>query len=141
MENLNKPLDENNLIDIDSFPKIYSKKTIVGFSVFFTTIFGGVLLMQNLRDIGKKKEAIQILFLSIGYSIITIVIANLPEKPITSLTFLCNMIGGIILAEYFFKKYFPDDEKYEKKKIWKPLVISIIITIPFLLALIFSSMY
>ena len=122
----------------ESNPKIYSKKAIFGFSIMFSAIFGAVLLMQNLKDIGKKKEANIILLLSIIYTAITIYIVNIPDKPITSLTYLCNMIGGAILTEYFFKKSFPNEETFEKKKIWKPLIISILITIPFILALIYS---
>ena len=134
-----KSLDqEQDSIFSPENPKIYSKKAIWGFSIFFTSIFGGVLLMQNLKDIGKKREANIILGLSIIFTAISIFIVNIPDKPQTPLTYLCNMAGGAILTEYFFKKYFPNDNIYEKKKIWKPLIISIIITLPFVLALIYS---
>jgi hypothetical protein len=122
----------------DSNLKIYSKKAIWGFSLFFSSIFGAVLLMQNLRDIGKKKEANIILLLSIIYTAISIYIINIPDKPNTSLTFICNIVGGVILTEYFYMKSFPNDQTIEKKKIWKPFLISILITIPFLLAMIYS---
>jgi hypothetical protein len=125
-------------VPVDSNLKIYSKKAILGFSFFFSSIFGAVLLMQNLKDIGKKREANTILLLSIIYTAITIFIVNIPDKPNTSLTYICNIIGGITLAEYFYKKNFPDDQKIVKKKIWKPLIISIVITIPLLLAAIYS---
>jgi purine-cytosine permease-like protein len=54
-----------------------------------------------------------------------------------SFAYFLNMIGGIILSEYFFKKNFPNDN-YEYKKIWKALLISIAVTVPFLLAMIFA---
>ena len=139
MENENKPLDEGSIITPESNPKIYSKMAIRGFSIFFTSIFGGVLLMQNLKDIGKRKEANMILLFSILFTAVSIYIVNIPEKPKSSLTMLCNLIGGYILSDYFYKKYFPTDDNYEKKKIWKPLIISILITIPFVLALIYSA--
>jgi hypothetical protein len=133
---------QQDLLDetiFESTPKIYSKIAIRGFSIFFTSIFGGVLLMQNLRDIGKKKEANIILLLSLLFTAVSIFIVNIPARPNTSLTYLCNIIGGYILSEYFYKKYFPNDNMYEKKKIWKPLIISILITIPFILAIIYSA--
>jgi hypothetical protein len=139
MENEYGQPDENLSYEPENNPKIYSKRAIMGFSVFFSAIFGAVLLMQNLRDIGKKKEANVILLLSILYTAISIYIVNIPEKPTSSLSFLCNIIGGAVLSEYFYQNHFPEDEKYEKKKIWKPLIISIIITIPFFLALIYSQ--
>ncbi len=138
MDNENKLLDSEFTELNVSLPKIYSKRVIWGFSIFFSSIFGGVLLMQNLKDIGKKKEAYMILILSIVYTVLTIYIVNIPEKTNSSLTLLCNAIGGLILSRYFFTKYFPIEDKYEKKKIWKPLIISIIIMIPFVFAMIYS---
>jgi hypothetical protein len=132
-----KQVDDHAVIT-DSYPKIYSRKAILGFSLFFSAIFGAVLLMQNLKDIGKKKEANIILLLSVIYTAITIYIVNIPEKPNSSLTFICNIVGGVILTEYFYKKSFPNDLAIEKKKIWKPLIISILITIPLVLAMIYS---
>lgn len=121
---------------MDSDLKIYSKRAIIGFTLFFSTIFGAVLMMQNLKDIGRKKEANLLLLLSILYTVITIVIVNIPERPNTFLTYLCNFVGAMILIEFIYKKYFPVEEAFEKKEIWKPLIISLLITIPFALAMI-----
>lgn len=119
-------------------PKIYSKQAIVFFSVFFSAIFGAVLLMQNLKDAGKRSEANKVLFYAILYTVLTIVIVNIPAKPQTALSFLCNFGGGIVLGEVFFKKHFPKEDAYEKKTIWKPLFISFLILVPFVLAMIYS---
>jgi len=139
MENEFKPLDENSIPVTEKQIKIYSKRAIWGFSVFFTSIFGGVLLFQNLRDIGKKKEANLVLLFSIIFSVAIIYIVNIPEKPKSSLTLLCNMLGALILTEYFFQKYFPNQAEYEKKKIWKPFLISMAITIPIVLVMIYAT--
>ncbi len=137
--------NDNNTEEVSSFEvfekkKIYSEKTIWGFSLFFSSIFGGVLLMQNLKDINKTKEAYTVLGLSVLFTIITIIVVNIPENTISSLPLIMNMLGGGILSKYFFPKYFPNEEMelYEMKPIWKPLLISILITIPFILALIYS---
>ena len=134
----NMPLNQNLLINKDDNPKIYSKRAILGFSIFFSSIFGGVLLVKNLRSIGKKKEANIVLLLSIIYTVVIIYIVNIPDEPKTSLTYLCNMAGALVLTELFYKKHFLVDGDYEKKKIWKPLIISILITIPFILALVYA---
>ena len=133
--------EENNLAmtesNQDNNLKIYSKKAILGFSIFFAPIFGGVLLRQNLIDDNRKKEANIVLLTSIVFTVLTILIVNSMEKKTSSLTYLLNMGWGAILTEYFFKKYFPN-ENYEYKKIWKALLISIIIVIPFILAMIYA---
>ncbi|HNR19350.1 MAG TPA: hypothetical protein PKN75_12040 [Bacteroidia bacterium] len=139
MENESTPLDEGVSSAPESKPKIYSKMAIMGFSVFMSPIFGGVLLMQNLKYIGNKKAAYLILVVSVLLLLATIIIVGNSEKKTSSLTWLCNLIGGAILSEYFFKKYFSNGDEYEKKKIWKPLIISILIAIPLVLATIYSS--
>ena len=139
MENEINQLEEDVTLNTESKQKIYSKKAIWGFSVIFTSIFGGVLLFQNLKDIGKKKEANLILLYSILYTIVTIYLVNIPDKPKSGISFMCNMVGGYILSEYFFNKYFLNPDDYDKKKIWKPLIISILIIIPFIFVLIYSG--
>ncbi len=133
--------EENNLTLIElnqaETVKIYSKKAILAFSIIFAPIFGGVLLRQNLIDYKKKKEANIVLLTSIVFTVLTILIVNSLDKKTSSLTYLLNMGWGVILSEYFFKKYYPNDN-YEYKKIWKALLISIVIIIPFVLAMIYA---
>jgi len=120
-------------------PMIYSKRVIWGFSILFSPLFGGVLLMQNLKDIDKKKEANLVLILSILMTAITIIIVTVFEIKSRSVSFLCNIAGAAILTEYFYNKYFPDEAEYEKKKIWKPLIIGIIIVVVFVLLLFLAQ--
>ena len=133
-------LDEEFTASNNEKVRIYSIKAIRGFSVFFTTIFGGVLLMQNLLNIQKKKEAYTALFISIVITIVSIIILNQLPNVNSSFTFALNFAGSFILTELYQKKYFPDETQYEIKKIWKALAISILITIPFVAALVFETM-
>ena len=118
-------------------PAIYSKRAILRFSIFFSTVVGAVLLMQNLRDIGKKREGNIVISISILYTVLSMIIISIPDKPYSSLTYLCNILGAFVMTEYFYKKYFPDEAMYNKKKIWKPLIISLLIIIPLALAAFF----
>lgn len=133
--------DENNLtlteLDQENAAKIYSKKAILGFSALFAPVFGGVLLRQNLIDNNRKKEANVVLLVSIAFTVFTILILNSIGKTTSSTTYLINTGWGLVLSEYFFKKYFPNDN-YQHKKIWKALLISIAIIIPFILAAIYA---
>ncbi|MDF2832783.1 hypothetical protein [Chryseobacterium indoltheticum] len=122
----------------NSNPKIYSKNAILGFSIFMSVLFGGILLYQNLINIKKKKEAYTVLIVSIVLTIISIIIVNIPENPKSFLAYLCGFGGGSLLAKYFVPKYFPDEEKYPKKTIWKPLIIAIMIMIIFIGAIFYS---
>lgn len=119
-------------------PKIYSKKVILGFSIFLSTLFGGVLLFQNLLSINKKKEAYIVLGISVIITILSGVIVSIPENPKSSLAYLCGVVGGSILSYYFVPMYFPNEEQYPRKAIWKPLMVAVIIVAILLTAAIYS---
>lgn len=115
---------------------IYSKWAILGFSIFFSPLVGGILLMLNLRSIGYKKEGNIILLFAIIYFFLSRILLgyltkmlNFPNQNLVVFVLVLDIIGGGILAEYFFKKYFPDND-YEYKSILKPLIVLLLITIP-----------
>jgi hypothetical protein len=123
----------------NEIPKFYSKKAILGFSIFFSSIFGGILLIQNLKEIGMKKEAKTVLNTSIFLTVLPFLVAWLMEKDVSTYTFLVNLIGGLVLSEFYFGLYIPKEQIFESKKIWKPLLISLIITIPLLASAIYFA--
>lgn len=116
---------------------IYSKWAILGFSVFFSPVAGGILLMMNLRRIGKKAEGFLVLIFGIGYKIITEIVllrvSGLDIKKVTTQALMANhqllyyslaldILGAGILAEIIFRRYFRADN-YESRSIWVPLLI------------------
>jgi len=121
-----------NVSDDPNLSKFYTKKAIYGFSVFFTTIFGAVLLMSNLKKNENTKARFIVLTFGILYTIFSIYLLNILNSS-TLLTLIFNGIGSIILTEYFWNKYIGKDFKHRRKGIFKPLIISILIIIPFVL--------
>lgn len=132
---------EENLDKLGDFvhPPIYSRIAIRGFSIFFSPLFGGVLLMQNLRDVGRKKEALIVLGVSLLMTILTVLIVSYFDFKNRSLTLICNIGGATVLTEYFYMKYFPDESLYVKKKIWIPLIIGALLVIGFVLLLFYEQ--
>ena len=124
---------ENNL------PKIYSSKAILGFSVFMSSLFGGILLYINLRNLKKYKGANIVLVISIILTLLTYFVMSIPENPKSSLAYLCGFIGGGILSYFLFPKYIPNEEDFPKKQIWKPLIIAVLIVIVLVSLIIFSN--
>ncbi len=123
----------------EKLPKIYSKKSILGFSIFLSTLFGGVLLFRNLMDVNRKKEAYTVLGISIVITILTAIIVNIPESPKSGLAYGCGAAGGSVLSYYFVPKYFPNEEQYPKKALWKPLIIGIILVAILVTLAIYSA--
>jgi hypothetical protein len=107
---------------------IYSKRAIRGFSIIFSTVFGGVLLMINLWQVGYKKAAWGVLGFSVVYTLVASLLINSMKTPSSLMAIGINLIGGMILTEYFFPKYFPDNDYYPKP-IWNALAVSILVTL------------
>ncbi|MDN5287194.1 MAG: hypothetical protein JWR38_3468 [Mucilaginibacter sp.] len=150
-ENKNEEI-EDKYTD-DDYVDIYSKRAILGFSTIFGVIFGGVLLMLNLKAAGYKKEIGQVLIFCIFYHFLSAFLLSStgikinpatlkagaagaqlsfeelkPSLLLFAITLVINVIGGLVLTKYFFKKYFPDEDYYPKP-IWTPLLVSILIAL------------
>lgn len=117
-------------------PELYSKRVIFAFSMIFSTIFGAVILMSNLKTKAEKKGRIQVLIFSIIYTIGTIISLNSISS--TKLTIPLNLLGALILNEYFWNRYLGKDIEFIKKSWVKPAIISLIVCIPFVLAILYS---
>lgn len=141
-ETLSKALEEEKkkeyaTNDLNA-PEIYSKKLIYSFSILFSTIFGAILLMNNLKETNNNKGRNKVLIFGIIYTIATIITLNLINTT-SSISFLFNGIGGFILNEHFWDKFIGKELKHRKKSWIKPTIISILIITPFFLAIIYSK--
>jgi hypothetical protein len=126
-------ISENYKVDESPFeelvqPVLYSKKAIQGFTIFFSTLFGAVLLMSNLKEMNKPKERLQVLLFGIGYTVFTLVLLNFIPR-IFFITLIFNIIGYAILVEFFWNKYLGKEIEHQKKAIAKPLIISLCILV------------
>lgn len=125
---------ETQLQNEANLPQLYSKTLIIVFSLLFSPIFAAVLLMSNLKTIGKSKERVYVLLFAIAYLFATAALLQMLSLP-PNLTFIANVIGAAILNEFFWNKYIGRDVTYEKKSWIKPTLISIAIALFFLLLL------
>ncbi|HZX57929.1 MAG TPA: hypothetical protein VFE54_04365 [Mucilaginibacter sp.] len=121
---------------------IYSKWAILGFSIFFSPFIGCILMMLNLRAIGKPKVGYLVVILGIVYvfiaEIILLKLLGIPFASVTPQKLMANpktiyyskaldILGAAILTEYFFRRYFQDDQ-YESKSIWVPLLVMLLLS-------------
>jgi hypothetical protein len=107
-------------------PVLYSKKAIQGFSILFSTLFGAVLLMSNLKKMNKPKARIEVFVFGIVYTIFTSLLLNYLPKTFF-LTLIFNIVGYAVLVEYYWNKNLGKEFKHEKKQIKKPLIISLLV--------------
>ena len=110
-------------------PELYSDKAIVLFTLFFSTIAGSLLFSRNLKALGIKGRDTVISF-GVLYFIGTLILAIiLPNDGLKGLGTLINLTGGFIIIVYFGNKYYPKKLNFNRKKIWKALLISISISL------------
>jgi len=129
---------KSNITDDPNAPELHSKKVIMFFSAIFSPIFGAVLLMYNMKQTDNSKGRIQVLIFGILYTVATIVIINQLDIK-TNLAFIFNFAGAGILTEYFWSKFIGKEFKHRKRSWIKPAIISVLITIPLLLAAIYGQ--
>ena len=98
------------------FPILYSKRAIQGFTIFFSTLFGAVLLMSNLKKMNKPKARVEVLVFGISYTFLTIILLDYLPKTFF-LTILFNLVGYAVLVEYFWNKNLGNELQHQKKQI------------------------
>ncbi len=128
-EILEQPEIENRE-ERELLPELYSKYVIIGFSVFFSTIFGAALLMSNLKRLNEKRGRIQVLIFGIAYTLLSGIIVNYFMNDIA---IILNVIGAAILNEYFWNKFIGRDTEFEKRNWGLAFGISMLVIIPFVL--------
>jgi hypothetical protein len=107
-------------------PAIYSPQALIGFSAVFSALAGGILAFQSLRSAGQPAAARHALWTSIGFLAFTILLGQvLPRIP--GLGLGLGYAWGYWLSQYL-KKYVPDEALYPRKKVWKPLLICLLLT-------------
>src|SRR6056297_2952072 len=121
-ENTDFEIENSTLNGEEAVPELYSKTVILLFSILFSPIFSAVLLMSNLKSLGKPKARIQVLLFAVLYLIATAIVLQVFKLP-PNLTFVANVIGAAVLNEYFWNKHI-GDINYEKKSWIKPMLIS-----------------
>ena len=127
--------EEETAIDSDA-PSLYSKRVIFTFAVLFSSIFGAVLLMSNLKRMQEHKARLQVLVYGMLYFGLTLFLVNFIEI-FSRFVIGLNIIGAIILNEYFWNRYIGKDYSYHKRSWIKPAIISVLICIPFFYLLFF----
>ena len=111
---------------IEEKPKLYSKTTIVVFSFFLSTFFGGILYSQNLSETEKKKQITPVLIFCIIWNVLFFKVAHRFTSNFILTFLLPNIIGGLILSNAFWNSHFKN-LSFRTRTIWGPLAVVIVL--------------
>lgn len=73
------------------------------------------------------------------YTGLAIVILSAIPRTNAGLTIGLNAAGAWIMNQSFWNKHIGAETKYRAKPIWVPLIVSMLIMVPFILALIYGE--
>ena len=137
-----QPMDINIVTD-ETAPSYYSQRAIYSFGIFFSVLFGAVLLAINVNNAGSKRGVWKVIIFGIIYSVFQISMSSMilftAIKHKYSFVIIIGAIGMLLMNELFWKKYIGKDTKYRTRPIWMPLIIGLVLFTPLVLAVIYRG--
>jgi len=130
--------DKNYQVEDPEAPSLYSKRAILAFSVFFSVLFGSVMLAIN---VGKTQSAIKaslVVLYGLVFTIILVLIAQSFNSN-TGFAFIFGYLGAFSMEYLFWRPYIGNTTQYRAKPIWIPLIIGLVILIPIIILMINSG--
>ncbi|PKP46846.1 MAG: hypothetical protein CVT94_13285 [Bacteroidetes bacterium HGW-Bacteroidetes-11] len=136
---IEKVKKESNITDDPNAQILYHSRFVLIFGAFFSVFAGSILMALNFARLGNKKIAWLVVFSGLVYSTIQILVMDQIGTRNSGLAFFAGLFGMLILESVFWKRRVPSDLKFRKRSIWGALIISFIVSLPFIYAVIVSE--
>lgn len=111
-----------------SLPVFFSQTAILAFTIFFSPLFGGVLLALNVKKTNKN-AVWQIVLFSLVFTAFSGYVSYY-LAPGSFISLLIPVAGALLLSEVLWNNYIGKNIKYEKRSVMIPLIVAAIIAIP-----------
>jgi hypothetical protein len=117
-------------------PVLYSPQFVFIFGILFSVLGGGILMAMNLMQLKKIKAARFAVLSALTYSISIYILLEVLgiTNPIVSV--LSTFLGLFLLEQFIWKKEVSPNLDFEKRAIWKPIVVGLLIALPLAMYLI-----
>ncbi len=116
--------DQNNLVDDPDAPAFYSRGAIYGFTVFFSVIFGGIMLAMNVAQTSQRRKAVWIVLFALAYTLVALTLAQSFHVG-SGFAVLIGIAGAYLMEALFWNRYIGTVTLYRKRAIWPPLIIGL----------------
>ncbi len=110
-------------------PVLFSQTAILAFTIFFSPLFGGVLLALNIKTV-KKPGMWQVVSLSLLFTAISGFVTYYLLPPGSFFAILIPIVFALLMSELIWTRFIGKKVDYERKSIAIPLIIALLITIP-----------
>ncbi len=106
-------------------PLLYSREAIGIWSILFSPFFGTILFAYNLKAIGNSGYNVLIVLAGLVWTFaVRILLAQFLPVSFT-LLFIANGIGSMILTTFVWNHFIGKYTEYEKRPVWKPVLITL----------------
>ena len=129
-KNISTKKEESATVKSSDLQILYTSKYIMIFCVLVSVFVAGILMALNFVQINKKRAARDVVIASLLYSFLQSYIFDYLNIHFSLLYLPVNLLGVYLLEIYFWKKQVPADIKYNKRNIWNPILIVLLISLP-----------
>lgn len=127
-EPVNEEVVEAEVKDTKELPMLFSQTAILGFTLFFSPLTGGILLSINLARL-HKKGILPVMVFAVIFSAFQGYV-GMRLEPGSIIPILLNIAGGLILSEFIWNNFIGKGTKYQRRSILIPMLIMMAIFIP-----------
>lgn len=114
-------------VEDENAPAFFTKRAIYGFSVFFSLIFGSIMLAINVSKTKNRSGIIWIILYGLGFTVGAGILAQYYHLN-SGLGIMLNILGTFPLNNFFWNKYIDSDRLYRVKPIWTALIVGLAIS-------------
>ncbi len=109
-------------------PVFFSQTAILAFTIFFSPLFGGILLAMNVNRVNKK-AVWQIVAFTIIFTLFSGYVSYF-LAPGSVFAILIPIAGALIFSELLWNTYIGRQIAYTRRSVTAPLLIALAIAIP-----------
>jgi len=114
-------------VEDEDAPAFFTKRAIYGFSVFFSLLFGAIMLAINVGKTENRRGIAWIVLYGLGFTVAAGILAQYYHLN-SGFGFMLNILGTFPLNNFFWNKYIGYDRLYRVRPIWTALVIGLVIS-------------
>lgn len=129
IEEIGEPI-ETDTATFSKTPLLYSTQFIFIFGALFSVFGGGILMAMNLFQLKKVKAAKLVVVASLGYTILLIVLFDFLGITNAIISLTTSILGVFLLEQFIWKKEVSSEINFEKRDVWKPVAIGLLIALP-----------
>ena len=117
------PFMDPNITNDPALPRLYSRYAIRFFAILFSPFFAGIMLAINLSRLNKNKYITGLIIFSFAFSLLSFFISGRYPEQMTIITLIVNLIGSILLEEFFWNRHIGRDFKFQRQNVLPALLI------------------